>query len=197
MPQSQQKKAKIKAVVREWGESIAIAFILAVFIRTFFIQAFRIPSGSMRMTLMEGDRLIVNKLQYGPKVPFTQRRLPGFSEPERGDVVVFISPEEPNKDFIKRLIAKGGETVEIKDGDIYIDGKLVEIPVVDNIFYYNRGTFGMLGQKVKVPEGKYYVLGDNSASSNDSRFWGFVPESNVVGKAELIYWPPNRVRFIK
>lgn len=197
MPQSQQKKSKIKAVVREWGESIAIAFILAVFIRTFFIQAFRIPSGSMRMTLMEGDRLIVNKLQYGPKVPFTQRRLPGFSEPERGDVVVFISPEEPNKDFIKRLIAKGGETVEIIKGDIYIDGEKVEIPVIDNIFYYNRGTFGMLEQKVKVPDGKYYVLGDNSASSNDSRFWGFVPETNVVGKAELIYWPPNRVRFIK
>ena len=193
----QQKKAKIKAVVREWAEAIAIAFVLAVFIRTFFIQAFRIPSGSMRMTLLEGDRLIVNKLQYGPKIPFTDKRLPGFSEPERGDVVVFIAPEEPNKDFIKRLIAKGSETVEIRNGNIYIDGKLVEIPVMKNIYYYNRGVFGMPGQKVKVPEGKYFVMGDNSASSNDTRFWGFVPAENVIGKAELIYWPPNRVRFIK
>ena len=98
---------------REWIESIVIAFVLAMFIRTFFIQAFKIPSGSMRPTLIERDRLMVNKLRYGPKVPFVkQKRLPGFSKPQRGDVIVFVYPEDPSRDFIKRLIGLGGETVE-------------------------------------------------------------------------------------
>ena len=96
-----------KSNVREWIESIVIAFLLAMFIRTFFIQAFKIPSGSMRMTLIEGDRLMVNKLRYGPKIPFTRNRIPGYSKPDRGDIVVFIFPGTPKKDFIKRLIAFG------------------------------------------------------------------------------------------
>lgn len=191
------KKKAPKSATREWVESILIAFVLAMFIREFFIQAFKIPSGSMRMTLIEGDRLMVNKLRYGPKLRFTDYRLPGFGEPERGDVIVFIYPEDPKRDFIKRLIAKGGETVEIKDGDIYINGQLITDPVIKNLYHYNRGDFGSKGNPIKVPEGYYFVLGDNSSSSHDSRYWGFVPEKNIIGKAEFIYWPFNRLRLIK
>ncbi|PIW63503.1 MAG: signal peptidase I [Candidatus Omnitrophica bacterium CG12_big_fil_rev_8_21_14_0_65_50_5] len=185
-----------KSNVREWIESIVIAFLLAMFIRTFFIQAFKIPSGSMRMTLIEGDRLMVNKLRYGPKIPFTRNRIPGYSKPDRGDIVVFIFPGTPKKDFIKRLIAFGGETVEIKFGDIYIDGEPVEDERIKNIFYYNAGPYGLAGVPVKVPEGYVCVFGDNSRSSHDSRYWGFVPIENVIGRAEFIYWPLNRMRFL-
>ena len=185
-----------KSATREWVESIVIALLLALFIREFFIQAFKIPSGSMIPTLLVGDRLMVNKLHYGPRIRFTDKRLPGFFKPKRGDIIVFIFPEDPKRDFIKRLIAFGGETVEIRDGDIFINGKRVEGPVINKIYYYNRGDYGGEGQVIRVPEGHVYVLGDNSASSHDSRYWGFVPESNVIGRAEFIYWPVNRLRFI-
>ncbi|MFH1360348.1 MAG: signal peptidase I [Candidatus Omnitrophota bacterium] len=186
-----------KSVIRDWVESIVIALILALFIRTFIIQAFKIPTGSMRMTLLEGDRILVNKLRYGPRIPFTTKRLPGFSEPKHGDVVVFIYPEDKKRDFIKRLIAKEGETVEIKDGDIFINGERVEDSPIKNIYYYNRGDYGETNEKIIVPEGNYFVLGDNSASSKDSRYWGFVPKELIVGRAELIYWPLRRIRLIK
>ena len=185
-----------KSVMREWAESIVIALLLALFIREFFVQAFKIPSGSMIPTLLVGDRLMVNKLRYGPKVRFTDKRAPGFSRPRRGDIVVFVFPDDPKRDFIKRLIAFGGETVEIKDGGIFINGKLVEDPVINKIYYYNRGDYGQEGQVIKVPEGQVYVLGDNSGSSHDSRFWGFVPEPNIIGRAEFVYWPVTRLRFI-
>ena len=186
-----------KSAVREWVESIVIAFILAMFIREFFFQAFRIPSGSMRMTLLEGDRLLVNKMFYGPKLRFTDKRMPGFTEPQRGDVIVFIYPDDPKRDFIKRLIAFGGETVRIKEGNIYIDGELLADASIKNRYYYNRGQYGQPEQVVEVPEGHYFVLGDNSGSSSDSRYWGFVPEENVIGKAYVIYWPLTRMRIIK
>ncbi|HLF17671.1 MAG TPA: signal peptidase I [Candidatus Omnitrophota bacterium] len=192
----EEKKIKQKSSLQEWAESIIIAFILAMFIRTFFIQAFKIPSGSMRQTLIEGDRLMVNKLRYGPLVPFTKKRLPGFSKSQRGDIIVFIFPDDQKRDFIKRLIAFEGEMVEIRDGDIYINGQLVTDATIKNIYYYNRGEYGRLGEPIRVPEGQVYVLGDNSGSSHDSRFWGFVPEENVVGRAEFIYWPFNRMRFL-
>ncbi len=185
-----------KSALREWAESIGIALLLALFIREFFAQAFKIPSGSMTPTLLVGDRLMVNKLRYGPKIRFTDERAPGFSRPRRGDIIVFIFPDDPKRDFIKRLIAFGGETVEIKDGGIFINGKLIEDPVISKIYYYNRGDYGREGQVVKVPEGQVYVLGDNSGSSHDSRFWGFVPELNIIGRAEFVYWPVTRLRFI-
>ncbi|MFT5170223.1 MAG: signal peptidase I [Lysobacterales bacterium] len=192
------KSVTEKSVLREWIESIVIAFVLAMFIRTFFIQAFKIPSGSMIPTLMVKDRLMVNKLRYGAKVPFASKaRVPGFSEAQRGDIIVFIYPNDPKRDFIKRLIAFGGETVEIKNGDVYINGIPEDDPRIKNIYYYNKGTHGGFHQKIVVPEGKVFVLGDNSASSSDSRFWGFVPEENIVGKAEFIYWPFTRLRFLK
>jgi signal peptidase I len=192
-------RIKTKSALREWSESIAIAFIVAIFIRTFFIQAFKIPSGSMRSTLLEGDRLLANKLAYGPKIPFTDKRLPGFTQPKRGDIIIFKYPKDPRKDFIKRLIAVGGEVVEIKYGDVYINGQLIENPLIKNVYYYNReeSDFGKSNQRIKVPDDSYFVLGDNSASSSDSRYWGFVPKSDVIGKAELIYWPLTRIRFVK
>ena len=187
---------KEKSSLQEWVESIVIAFILAMFIRAFFIQAFKIPSGSMRMTLIEGDRLMVNKLRYGPLIPFTQKRLPGFSELKRGDIVVFVFPDDPKRDFIKRLVAFGGERIEIREGDIYVDDELITDPQIKNIVYYNKGDFGHFSQPTLIPEGHVYVLGDNSGSSHDSRFWGFVPEENIIGRAEFIYWPFNRMRFL-
>lgn len=185
------------SAVREWVESIAIAFVIAMVIRAFALQAFKIPTGSMRTTLLEGDRILVNKLVYGPQVPFTTFRLPGYGKLMRGDVIVFKFPEDPKRDFIKRLIAFPGETVTINEGGVYINGKKIEDRKILNQYYYNRGDYGAKGQIVQVPEDYYFVLGDNSASSMDSRFWGFVPEIYLVGKAEVIYWPLNRIRMIK
>ncbi len=202
---TQRKPKAQKSAAREWVESIVIAFILAMVIRTFVIQAFKIPSGSMRPTLIEGDRLMVNKLRYGPKFTvrfgsktiFSMKRLPGFGKPERGDIIVFIYPVDQTRDFIKRLIAFGGETVEIRDGDVYINDKLVEMPKIKDIEYFNMGEYGQVGEKTRVPEGYVFVMGDNSRSSHDSRYWGFVPEDNIIGKAEFIYWPFSRVKFLK
>lgn len=186
-----------KSAGREWAESIIIAFILAMFIRTFIVQAFKIPTGSMRPTLLEGDIILVNKFIYGAKIPFMNLRLPRVTQPKRGDVIVFIYPDDPKKDFIKRLVAMGGERVEIKNGTVYIDGRpLLEAPF-NQRYYYNRGDFAEEGEGILVPQNHYFVLGDNSASSQDSRYWGFVPYKNLLGKAMVIYWPPNRIRIIK
>jgi len=219
MPQTR----KPKSSVREWVESILIALVLAVFIRSYFIQPFKIPSGSMRMTLIEGDHLFVDKWTYGPQalppmfwdigsqdgnpllsvrwpnvlLPMTKVRLPGFRKPRRGDVIVFVYPADPTKDFIKRLIAVGGETVAIKDGTIYINGKEITDPRLKRTYYYNRGDYGAEGQTVKVPLGYVFVMGDNSGSSYDSRYWGFVPESSIIGKADFIFWPLDRIRIIQ
>jgi len=191
------QSVKKKSAVREWVESIVIAFILAMFIRTFFIQAFKIPTGSMRPTLLEGDAILVNKFIYGPKIPFTDLRLPGFRQPKRGDVIVFIYPENPKKDFIKRLVAKEGETVEIKSGTIYINDKPLLEPIFSQRFYYNKGKLAREGEKIVVPKDSFFVLGDNSGSSQDSRYWGFVPKKNILGQAMIIYWPPQRIRIIR
>ncbi len=190
-------ETKKKSAIRDWVESIIIAFVLAMVIRTFVIQAFKIPTGSMRMTLVEGDIILVNKFIYGAKIPFINFKLPAVTQPNRGDVIVFLYPQDPKKDFIKRLVALPGDSVEIKSGTIYINDK----PMLDSVFnqryYYNRGDYGQEGQKIIVPKDSYYVLGDNSASSQDSRYWGFVPEKNILGKALVIYWPPQRIRIIK
>ena len=192
------KEVKKKSEWREWLEAAVFAFLIAFFIvRPFIVQAYKIPSGSMRMTLLEGDIILVNKFIYGARAPFTNFYLPGVRSPQRGDVIVFIYPENPKKDFIKRLVALPTEIVEIKNGTIYVNDK----PVVDALFsqryYYNRGNYGKEGQKITVPKDSYYVLGDNSASSADSRYWGFVPRKNILGKAMVIYWPLNRIRSIR
>jgi len=188
---------KKKSWVRDWGESIVIAFLLAMVIRVFVIQAFKIPTGSMRMTLIEGDIILVNKFIYGAKIPFTNYRLPAVRQPKRGDIIVFVYSEDRKKDFIKRLVGLPGETVEIKNGSVYINDK----PLLDSNFstryYYNRGEYGQEGKKIVVPKDCYFVMGDNSASSLDSRYWGFVPYKDVLGKALIIYWPVNRIRIVK
>ena len=211
-----------KSEAREWIESIVVALLLAIVIRSYFIQPFKIPSGSMRMTLIEGDHLFVSKYMYGPillpeihtpeflnkvikqdiqwpdaLIPLTKIRLPGLTKPKHGDVIVFIFPDDRTKDFIKRLIGLPGDVIEIKDGKIYINGALFDDPRLRNIYYYNRGEFGAIDTPIKVPEGKYFVLGDNSASSHDSRYWGFVDKNDLLGRAEFIFWPFNRARIIK
>ncbi len=191
------EKKKWKSVVWEWVESIVVAFILAMIIRAFVIQAFKIPSGSMRSTLLEGDLILVNKFIYGAKVPLADLSLPAIRQPNRGDVIVFIYPESPKKDFIKRLVGLPGETLEIKNGTVYINDKPLLDPIFNQRYYYNRGEFGQEGRKIKIPEDNFFVLGDNSASSQDSRYWGFVPRKNILGKALVIYWPPQRIRIIE
>lgn len=175
-----------KSAIREWTESILIALILALLLRTFIVQAFKIPTGSMRPMLTEGDRILVNKFIYR------------FKSPQRGDIIVFKFPNEPKKDYIKRLVALGEEEVEIRNGNIVINDTLIEEPAIfKERYYYNRGEFGREDTKAKVPEGYFYVLGDNSASSKDSRYWGFVPRKNLIGKAFVIYWPLTRIGVIK
>jgi len=220
---SDQKNRKPKSALHEWIESILIALVLAVVIRSYFIQPFKIPSGSMRMTLIEGDHLFVDKWTYGPQVlppmfwdiglqegapllsvrwpnswlPMTKKRLPGFGKPRRGDIIVFVYPVDPTKDFIKRLIAVGGETVSIKDGAIYINGQEITDPRIKSTYYYNRGDYGAEGEIVHVPTGYVFVMGDNSGSSYDSRYWGFVPQANIIGKADIIFWPLDRIRILQ
>jgi signal peptidase I len=191
------KSNKNKSVIREWLEAAVVAAFLAFcIIRPFVAQAFKIPTGSMRPTLLEGDLILVNKFIYGAKVPFTKYRFPALREPKRGDVVVFIYPEDKKKDFIKRLVGLPKDTIEIKNGTIYVN----EQPLLDYTFrryYYNRGDFAKEGEKIVVPENSFFVLGDNSGSSKDSRYWGFVPKDNILGEAVVIYWPPQRIRIIK
>ena len=173
-----------KKIIVENIKSLFIAFLLAMFIRTFFVQAFKIPSSSMFPTLKVGDRLLANKLVYK------------FREPERGEIIIFKYPLSPRKDFVKRLIALQGEEVKIMDGKIFIDGKPVKNTLIENRYYYNSGLYGA-EFPAKVPENCYYVLGDNSANSKDSRYWGFVPKKNLVGKPLFVYWPLNRIRIVK
>ena len=180
----------------EWIKPILIAAVLAMFIRTFIIQPFKIPSSSMVPTFVPGDRIFVNKFVYGAKLPFSKIRLPQLDEPFPGDIIVFVSPVEKKKFLVKRFIASGGQTVEIKDGGILINGKPSKAKVLENFYYYNKGKYGPEGRAIKVPEGSFFVLGDNSANSLDSRYWGFVPEENIVGKAFVIHWPPSRIRLI-
>lgn len=179
-------KAMVKREIKEWTHSIVVALILTLVIRTFIVQAFKIPSGSMRPTLMEGDKLFVNKYVYR------------FEMPKRGDIIVFEYPSDPKKDFIKRLVAFGGESVEIRDGKILVEGKELDDPAsFGKFYYYNHDPFGGPNETVTVPPDSYYVLGDNSANSTDSRFWGFVPKKNVLGRAFFRWWPPRRMGLIE
>jgi signal peptidase I len=184
-------------IIREWVESIVVAFLLAMVIRAFVVQAFKIPTGSMRQTLLEGDLILVNKFIYGVRVPFTDARLPALAEPKRGEVIVFIFPGDRKKDFIKRLVGLPGDAIEIKSGTIYVNDSPLITPEFSQRYYYNKGDFAQLNKKITVPKDCYFVLGDNSASSMDSRYWGFVSRKDLLGKAMVIYWPPNRIRLIK
>ena len=162
--------AKQKGILRDWLESILIAACLAIFVRSFFFQIYKIPTTSMVPTLKPGDKIFVSKLVYGPIIPFTDIRIKGMRKPESFEVIVFIPPHDRKKAYIKRLIGMPGDVVEIKDGNIFINDKLVTDPRVASHYYYNQGEYGHEDEQIKVPPGKYLVLGDNSLSSLDSRF---------------------------
>ena len=180
-----------KNIFREYGEAILIAVILALFIRTFVVQAFKIPSGSMKPTLLVGDHILVNKFIYGVKVPFLNITLIPVKDPKRGDIVVFKFPEDPKKDFIKRVIAVAGDKVQIRNKKVYINDKPMEDSYGTHLDPHSilggarpRDNFG----PVAVPPDSFFVMGDNRDHSYDSRFWGFVNQSAVKGKAFIIYW---------
>ncbi len=184
-------KRKPKSSTQEYIEALVVAGVLTLFLRQFVIQAFRIPSESMLNTLLVGDFLFVNKLEYGPKLPFTHIRLPGLRAPRHGDVIVFDFPPDPSKQFIKRCIATGGETVEVRHKDVYVDGKKLVEPYVQHIVptedpegYTPRDNY----KPPTVPPGNLFMMGDNRDNSYDSRYWGPVAMDLVQGKAMFIYF---------
>ena len=187
-----------KSVAREYLESVVVAVILALFIRTFAVQAFKIPTGSMEPNLLIGDHLLVNKVVYSPSFGPLEDRLLGKKPVERRHVVVFKFPEDPTRDFIKRVIGLPGETVEIKEKVVYINGQPLDEPYAhflepplrpDDPEYgtHREDVRDNYGPKV-VPPGHLFVLGDNRDNSRDSRFWGFLPRDQVKGRALLVYW---------
>ena len=191
---------KQKSSLRENVEAVIIAVIIAMFIRTFIIQAFKIPSGSMLETLQIGDHILVNKFIYGIKIPFTDGKvLVSIKDPKKGDIVVFKYPEDPSKDFIKRVIATGGDTVQIINKKLYVNDK----PVNGQEYASHKSSqiySAMVSprdnlRKIKVPENKLFVMGDNRDNSHDSRFWGFVDLKAVKGQAFIIYWSWNKSEF--
>jgi len=190
-------KIKKKSTFREYVEAALIAVALALFIRTFVVQAFKIPSGSMEPTLRVGDHILVNKFIYGVKLPWIRKTLIPISEPERGDVIVFIYPVDKSKDFIKRVVGVSGERIEIIGKQIYIDDKPYEDP---HGYYSDRGSPSFSKDHygpIAVPDEHLFVMGDNRNHSYDSRFWGFVPKKSVKGKAFIIYWSwPHWKRFL-
>ncbi len=183
-----------KSVFREYAEAILVAVVLALFIRTFVVQAFKIPSGSMKPTLLVGDHILVNKFIYGVRLPFVNTTLIPISEPRRGDIVVFKFPEDPKKDFIKRVIGIPGDVVEVQNKKVYLNHK----PMVDpHGSYLDPHVIAAIARPrdnmpaVTVPPQSLFVMGDNRDHSYDSRFWGFVNYSMLRGKAFIIYWSWN------
>lgn len=189
---------KRKSMIREYAESIAIAVVLALVIRTYLVQAFKIPSGSMEDTLAIGDHLLVSKFIYGTKIPFSSNRVLTFRDPRRGDVIVFEYPEDPSKDFIKRVIGTPGDVVEGKDKKVFVNGKLYENPheihkekeIIPKEMN-PRDTFG----PITVPPDSYFVMGDNRDRSYDSRFWKFVRRDQIKGLAFIKYWSWDKEAF--
>jgi signal peptidase I len=175
-----------KSTLREYTESILIAAILALFIRTFVFQAFKIPTGSMEDNLLVGDHILVNKFIYGPTATPLEDWLLPVRPLERQDVIVFRAPQEPDKDFIKRTIGLPGETVVVEGGEVVVDGQAIDDPHANHKALY--GSFHDTREPMKVPPGEYFVMGDNRENSRDSRYWGTVPRGYIKGKAMLVYW---------
>jgi signal peptidase I len=190
-PEAVAAAKKSKSTFREYVEALGMALLLALFIRTFIVQAFKIPSGSMIPTLQIGDHILVNKLAYGIRIPLKGEYLVTFGTAERQEVVVFVYPEDRSKDFIKRVIGIAGDIVEIRSKKVYINGK----PIIDSYAHFEDGSSKLwpidnrdnYGPR-QVPEGHIFVMGDNRDRSFDSRFWGFVDLKEVKGKAVIIYW---------
>ena len=187
---AQDADAKPRSIWREYAEALFMAVLLALFIRTFIVQAFKIPSGSMLPTLQVGDHLLVNKFLYGIRIPFTGTRLLPFKAPAHDDVIVFIYPQDRTKDFIKRIKGIPGDTIEVKNKVVYINGADDRRPArglrqdAGPMARAPRDNFGPF----VVPEGQVFVMGDNRDHSHDSRFWGTVPMEDILGKAFILYW---------
>ena len=187
-------RTRRKSLIREYGEAIAIAVLLALVIRTLVVQAFTIPSGSMMDSLLVGDYILVNKFLYGPELPFTDARVSGLRDPRRGDIIVFKYPQDEKRDFIKRIIADPGETVQVRGSQVFVDGrpsrepyvKRGDAPLSSGGQTYCGYAYGC--EPTVVPAHSYFVMGDNRDNSQDSRYWGFVKRDKIKGKAFLIYW---------
>lgn len=205
----------------EWAKIFTVSVLLFFFIHTFFVEAFKIPSGSMERTLLVGDFLLVNKFVYGAEVPLVHTHLPRISQPQRGDVIVFEWPKDVSKYFVKRLVGVPGDTVEMRDGRLVRNGVVLDEPYVYHTFdqddpgfeefrwqrdYLVRSANASVGYHpsrnnwgpLVVPDGNYFVLGDNRDNSLDSRYWGFVPDSLLKGRPILIYYsfaPDTADRF--
>src|ERR1700720_3924284 len=179
-------KVRRKSLFREYSEAIIIAVLLALFIRQFAVQAFTIPSGSMMDTLLVGDYILVNKFLYGAELPFSDTHLPGFRKPDRGDIVVFKYPNDESRDFIKRIVAVEGDTVQVQDNRVILNGRLIDEPYVrpGSIPAVPSAHCGYLYacDPLVVPAGSYFVMGDNRDNSQDSRYWGFVHRDKIRGK---------------
>jgi signal peptidase I len=185
-----------KSIIREYSEIIVLAVALALFVRTFFVQAFRIPSESMEDTLLVGDFLFANKLLYGPKLPLIDVRLPAIRDPRPGDIIIFKYPGDPKVDYIKRCVAVAGQSVELVDNQLYVDGVLQEEEFTKYVFGSRpERHFGPF----TVPEGHIFMMGDNRDNSADSRAWGPLDKRLITGKAMFIYfsWNPrsHSIRF--
>jgi signal peptidase I len=181
-----------KSMAREYAESIIIAVVLALVIRTFVVQAFKIPSGSMEDTLLIGDHILVNKMAYGLQVPFSDTQFDLFGllgDPQRGDIVVFPYPRDPTRDFIKRVVGLPGERIEVRNHRVYVNGEALKEPYVklDERTAMHPSRFSHWGPEV-IPPGKLFVLGDNRDNSADGRDWGFLESDRVKGRAFIIYW---------
>jgi signal peptidase I len=185
-----------KSTAREYFESICVAVILALFVRTFVVQAFKIPTGSMENNLLIGDHLLVNKFVFAPTLTSVEDGLLPIDPIRRGDIVVFKYPEDPERDFIKRVIGLPGETLEVRNKKVYIDGQPIDEPYVHFIFPPDEsGSGGSFTDPsrpsygpVTVPADAYFMMGDNRDNSQDSRYWGFMPRSYVKGKALFVYF---------
>lgn len=195
--------------LREYAEALIVALLLALFIRGFVVQAFKIPSESMLDTLLVGDHLLVTKFTYGIQWPFSTKVAVPMSDPKRGEIIVFRYPVDPDKDFIKRVIGVPGDVVEIKAQQVFVNGQLQEEPYIRHTEpvavpnphmpevnaepdkYFDRNSFSWKRDwmpKTTVPPGHYFVMGDNRDHSYDSRFWGFVSREAIRGRALVIYW---------
>ena len=183
-----------KSTVREYFESIVIAVILALFVRTWVVQAFKIPTGSMENNLLIGDHLLVNKFVFGPTATGLERAVLPMHDIRRGEIIVFKYPDEPERDFIKRVIGLPGDMIELKSKKVYVNGQALDEPYVHFLTPAAVGSEVTSADvrenygPVTVPPDQYFVMGDNRDNSQDSRYWGYLPRHYVKGKALMIYW---------
>ena len=179
---------KQKNIIWEYSEILIVALVLAMIIRAFFVQAFKIPSGSMLETLQIGDYLLVTRFNYDIKVPFTDISIVRTGDPQHGDIMVFRYPKAPEQNYIKRVIGVPGDTIEIREKQVFRNGKAIDEPYTRFSRPWSRIEGIDNFARVTVPEDSFFVMGDNRDESSDSRDWGFVPRDNIQGKAWIIYW---------